>query len=234
MHLDFPPALKGDNNPNTQEADPFLNYPYGCCGKALPGTCHGHTDLIDTDEGKPVVTWAPGQKVNFTLSGNKINSPTENPVGGTHYGGSCQVGLSTDKGRTFKVATTWQGNCPLRDGTKDPSTQTFDFTVPADTPAGERVLFAWTWINREKEFNMNCASVTISGENSSPEQPETPASSAAPKPSTTAPRPNMLIAIDYAGAECHSKGNPTELEFPDPGPNVVAGDGEYKLSPPTC
>ena len=186
MHLNWPPTLKGDNNPNTKEVDPFLNYPYGCCGKEISGTCHGHSGLIDTDEGKPVVTWAPGQKVNFTLSGKQLQSATQNPVGGTHYGGSCQVGFSTDKGKTFKVATTWQGNCPLRDGTVDPSTQSFDFTVPADTPAGERILFAWTWVNREKEFNMNCASVTISGKNASPEQPQSPASSPAPSnPSST-------------------------------------------------
>ncbi|KAF1954694.1 hypothetical protein CC80DRAFT_416790 [Byssothecium circinans] len=257
MHLNWPPALKGDNNPHTAQADPFLNYPYGCCGKPVAGNCHGHAGLIDTDEGKPVVTWAPGQTVNFTLSGQKLNSPTENPAGGTHYGGSCQVGFSTDKGKTFKVATTWQGNCPDRKGNTDPSTQLFKFTVPADTPAGERVLFGWTWINREKEFNMNCASVTISGTNTSPEEPaassstpnkpsSTPAASApSSKPSAPASapraeavsfasRPDMLLGIDFAGAKCHSKGGSVELEFPDPGPNVVKGDGEYKLAPPTC
>jgi hypothetical protein len=311
MHLHYPPSLGGDNNPNTKTADPFLNYPYGCCGKKDPGPCHGHVNMLDTDEGKPVATWSAGQKVNFTLSGARIDSPIENPIGGTHYGGSCQVGFSVDKGKSFKVATTWQGNCPLRDGTLDPSTQVFDFTVPADTPSGERVLFAWTWVNREKEFNMGCASVTISGKNTSPEQPQAPApSSAAPKPSSpSAPakpqpspakytlegcacscpsqtwtsacqcfdcdspstkrhlverkvlemhkrtlqnaaklnvphrraeaiafnsRPDMLIGIDYAGAKCHSKGDPVELEFPNPGPNVVMGDREYELAQPSC
>jgi hypothetical protein len=135
-----------------------LNYNYGCCGQEVPGPCKGHLNLVDTDQGKPVVTWAPGQKVNFTLSG----SSTTEVRGGTHYGGSCSVGFSTDKGNTFKVATTWNGNCPHREGSIDPSTQTFDFTVPADLPAGDRTIFAWTWVNREKEFNMNCALQCVS------------------------------------------------------------------------
>lgn len=338
MHLHYPPTLKGANNPFTQgESDPYLNYNYGCCGRKVPGPCKGHLDLVDTDEGKPVATWEPGQKVNFTLSG----SSTTGVKGGTHYGGSCSVGFSTDKGKTFKTATTWNGNCPHREGSIDPSTQSFDFTVPADIPSGERTIFAWTWINREKEFNMNCAVVTIAGANE-PQDPDnsTPSSSAAPKPSPTAStapqkpstpptqpspshssqvpqqpsqtkpssvqptgsaqytlqgctcscpyqtwspacscyeckspttkrllverkalelhkrhmqnaqklnvparraeavawnsRPDMLISIDYPGASCHSKGNPFELEFPNPGPDVVEGDGEYKLAEPDC
>ncbi|PSN58881.1 hypothetical protein BS50DRAFT_445638, partial [Corynespora cassiicola Philippines] len=162
MHLHHPPTLKGDNNPHTQgKPDPTLNFPYGCCGQKALGVCHGHLDLIGTDEGKPVVTWTAGQQVNFTLSGRAIERTEENPSGGTHYGGSCQVGFSIDGGRTFRVATTWHGNCPLRHGGTDPASQLFTFTIPADIPSGERVVFAWTWINREQEFNMNCASVTI-------------------------------------------------------------------------
>ncbi|KAF1963955.1 hypothetical protein BU23DRAFT_576058 [Bimuria novae-zelandiae CBS 107.79] len=343
MHLEWPPTLKAANNPHTQgEADPYLNYNYGCCGREVPGPCKGHLDLLGTDEGKPVVTWAPGQKVNFTLSG----SSTTEVQGGTHYGGSCQAGFSTDGGKTFKVAATWNGNCPHRGGTTDPSTQVFDFTVPADLPAGERNVFAWTWLNREKEFNMNCAVVSIANSEdlqtpdeqpspSSAAPPPSPTSSSVPKqpsptPSTPPPqadedpssetpqqpptqaqppstqpqptgsaqytlegctcscpyqtwspacscyeckspatkrhiverkalelhkrdlynaaklnvparrseavawnsRPEMLLDIDFAGAACHSLGNPYEVEFPDPGPDVVEGDGEYQLKPP--
>jgi hypothetical protein len=150
MHLSFPPTLKGDNNPYTQgQADPYLNYPYGCCGQEQPGICRGHLDLLDTDEGKSVVTWEAGQKANFSLSGHSIQNTIDNVEGGNHYGGSCQVGFSVDKGKTFKVATTWQGNCPLRNEGEDPSNQVFDFHVPADTPSGDAV-FAWVWVNREK------------------------------------------------------------------------------------
>ncbi|KAJ4288385.1 hypothetical protein N0V90_011620 [Kalmusia sp. IMI 367209] len=323
MHLAYPPTLKGDNNPFTEgTADPYLNYNYGCCGREVPGVCKGHLDLLESDEGRPVVTWAPGQKVNFTLSGEPINIPgSTEKKGGTHYGGSCSVGFSTDKGKTFKIATTWQGDCPHRDGTIDPSTQSFDFTVPADIPSGERTIFAWTWVNREKEFNMNCAIVTIASSGNS-EQPENlPTSShIASKPSFTSSvveqpsqtktssaqptgsaqytlqgctcscpyqtwspacscyeckssatkrhiverkalelhkrhlqnveklnipvrraemiswnnRPNMLVDIDFPGAKCHSMGDPFELEFPNPGPDVIEGDGEYRLAPPDC
>lgn len=67
---------------------------------------------------------------------------------GTHYGGSCQVGFSTDGGETFKVAASYQGNCPHRNAELG-SGQNFDLTIPDDLPAGEAV-FAWTWINREQ------------------------------------------------------------------------------------
>ncbi|PSN74861.1 hypothetical protein BS50DRAFT_596040 [Corynespora cassiicola Philippines] len=236
MHLHYPPTFKGDNNPNTQgEPDPELNYPYGCCGKEAPGPCKGYVDLLDTDEGKPVATWTAGQQANFSLSGSIITGAGENPQGGTHYGGSCQVGFSTDKGKTFKVATTFQGNCPLRANGATPEGQTFDFTVPADLPSAERVLFAWTWVNREKEFYMNCASVTIEG--AVPAHTRLGLRHAAATSATESDfssRPDMLISIDYEGATCHSKGNSFELEWPEPGPDVVQGDGEYPLEKPTC
>lgn len=331
MRLSYPPALAGDNNPNTQTPDSFLHYPYGCCGRKVPGRCGGHLDKLNTDEGKPVVTWAPGQKVNFTLTGEKAQTKVDNVVGGTHYGGSCQTGFSVDGGKTFKTATTWQGACPLRAGTISPSTQVFDFTVPADIPSGERQVFMWTWVNREKEHFESCAVVTISGSNSggsSDKQTDeqqsgsAPAVSAAPSAAPTSAqkgrtsktqsaqrpaqtggsqsqyslddcscscpsktwtsacscscdspvtkrhlverkaldlhkrtlqnaeklnvphrraesvpwsqRPAMLLDIDFAGASCKSQGNPVELEFPNPGPDVVKGDGEYKLGKPTC
>ncbi|PVI01216.1 lytic polysaccharide monooxygenase, partial [Periconia macrospinosa] len=268
MRLSFPPPLKADNNPNTLEADPYLHYPYGCCGRKVPGRCNGHLDALNTDEGKPVVTWAPGQKVNFTLTGHKVEAGVDNVVGGTHYGGSCQVGFSVDGGKTFKTAATWQGNCPLRKGTIDPSTQHFDFTIPADIPTGERQIFVWNWVNREQEKFETCASVAIAGgdDRNSEKPPESspapsspaqkpsnaPAPSSAPPPATSShaeklnvphrraesvswsQRPDMLLDIDFAGAACKSKGNPSELEFPNPGPDVIKGDGEYKLAPPTC
>lgn len=327
MHLEWPPTLKGENNPHTQgEPSPYLNYPYGCCGQSITEPCKGFLDLVETDEGRPVTTWAAGQKVNFTISG----SSTTKVEGGTHYGGSCQAGFSTNGGKDFKVAASWNGNCPHRHGTVDPSTQTFDFTVPADLPNGERTIFAWTWLNREQEFNMGCAVVTtVSGSNETQtpdpgdedgsgeegeddgedegdeddedeEDEEDDESSADPPPADFAQytlegctcscpyqtwsqactcydcaspstkrylverkalqlhkrhlqnaeklkaparrtevvawndRPNMLLSIDFPGALCQSKGDPYEVEFPNPGPDVFEGDGEYKLSTPTC
>ncbi|KAF2259922.1 hypothetical protein CC78DRAFT_474207 [Lojkania enalia] len=180
MHLHYPPTLKGDNNPFTQgEADMYLNYPFGCCDQPVEKSqiCKGHLDLLDTDEGQPVVTWAPGQNANFSLSGQSIEKTQENVEGGTHWGGSCQCAISVDKGQTFRVVKTWQGACPHREGGIDPENQVFDFQIPSDIPTGNAV-FAWGWVNREQEFNMNCASVVIEGDgNETPEpssQPSTP------------------------------------------------------------
>ena len=58
---------------------------------------------------------------------------------GNHYGGSCQVGFSVDGGEIFRVATSFEGNCPHRHAT---DSQDFNFTVPADIPTGN-VVFAW-------------------------------------------------------------------------------------------
>jgi hypothetical protein len=258
MHLYFPPTLKGDNNPHTQgDADPWLNYPYGCCGQESPGRCKGHLNLLNTDEGNSVTTWAAGQTANFTLSAAAIKTSDFNPQGSNHFGGSCQVGFSVNKGQTFKVATTWQGNCPLRNGGQDPSTQSFDFTVPADIPAGDAV-FAWTWINREKEFFMNCATITITNGNHPPHEPpiitDSADISAQPTQYTlhksvlhdigkfdsraeTVPfnsRPDMLLDIDFSTTQCYFPSSDTELQFPDPGPDVVEGDGLYPLEQPSC
>ena len=65
-----------------------------------------------------------------------------------------------DDVKTFRVATSYEGNCPHRNGGLGPEGQEFEFTVPEDLGTGVRV-FAWVWYNREQEFNMNCAAVNI-------------------------------------------------------------------------
>jgi len=44
-------------------------------------------------------------------------------------------------------------------------------------------------------------------------------------------RPHMLIAD--TGNGCRSPRKTAELKYPDPGPDVVEGDGEYPLELPT-
>ncbi|KAJ2889217.1 hypothetical protein GGI21_006643 [Coemansia aciculifera] len=41
----------------------------------------------------------------------------------------------------------------------------YSIPLPADLPSGDRVIFAWTWINAigNREFYMNCADVAIDG-----------------------------------------------------------------------
>lgn len=303
MHLNYPPTFNASNNPHTTgTGDPYLNYPYGCCGRTIPMPCRGYLDLIELPEGAPVATWAAGSVQNFNLTGI-----------GNHYGGSCQVGFSVDKGTTFQVATSYEGNCPHRNNGDGPDGQNFNFTVPADIPTGN-VIFAWTWINREQEFNMNCASVTVTDAGDPEQQPPassiaanstiaaTPSTAAAasstapaqPSSSSTymlqgcscacaadgctckcagpnaarslvqrkahlqhlqrlrqidngavsasqlkraaaavsyASRPQMLFADIDNG--CESVKTTAELKYPNPGPDVVQGDGVYPLALPT-
>jgi hypothetical protein len=47
-------------------------------------------------------------------------------------------------------------------------------------------------------------------------------------------RPDMLLDINFPTAQCHSPSSDTELQFPDPGPDVVEGDSEYPLAEPSC
>lgn len=152
LQLAYPAPFNASNNPHrTTAADPFLQYPYDCCG---PGArwqypCRGYHSLLGTLDGQPTATWEPGSQQNWSMTGI-----------GNHYGGSCQVGFSVDGGETFRVSTSYEGNCPHRDAGNGPEGQGFTFTVPHDLPAGVQ-LFAWTWFNREQEFNMNCAAVNI-------------------------------------------------------------------------
>ena len=240
MQLNYPPTFGAANNPHrTDPADDRLQFPYNCCGRKDPFPCRGYLKLLGTPQGAPVATWAAGSKQNFNLSGI-----------GDHYGGSCQVGFSVDKGKTFQVATSWEGNCPHRKGGQDTSLQNFDFNVPADIPTGD-VVFAWTWFNREQEFNMNCAAITITP-NAGASAPAPAASSAASGPNldqnqslrysralnnrATGPvpyaqRPAFLIADTDNG--CTTVRGSAEVKYPNPGPDVVPGDGEYPLALPT-
>ncbi|KAH0558548.1 hypothetical protein GP486_004797 [Trichoglossum hirsutum] len=206
MQLLEPPPLGGSNNPFlTDPPDPYLQYPYNCCGRVDTGFCHGHLNLLGTPQGQPVATWAAGSVQGFSLTGI-----------GNHYGGSCQVGFSADNGITFQVATSFEGNCPHRHST---DSQDFEFTVPADIPLGN-VVFAWIWYNREQEFNMNCAVITITEGADDTPTPSTPFNQ----------RPFMLLAD--VGNGCLTPKTTTEVMYPNPGPDVVMGDGEYALELP--
>src|SRR5690242_2391209 len=152
MSLWYPGALGGakeSNKASTSSAvDAELNFPLGCCDSEgqptapSPGVCRGHLDEFDTAEAQ--VTWQPGQDAYFQLSDHTY---TSGAPGSTHYGGSCQVGFSTDRGETWKVAASYNGNCPLRGEDGSPEVQTFDFKVPTGMPEG-KALFAWFWLNR--------------------------------------------------------------------------------------
>ncbi|KAI5364404.1 hypothetical protein J4E82_011488 [Alternaria postmessia] len=161
----YPGPLGGAREANAMSTyvDPELNFPLGCCdedGQATlpsPGVCRGHVDMFDEQEAQ--VVWQAGQDAYFQLSDHTY---TAGVPGSTHYGGSCQVGFSLDRGQTWRVAASFSGNCPRRAEDGSPSSQTFDFQVPRGMPSGN-ALFAWVWLNREHEMFVNCAKVQIAG-----------------------------------------------------------------------
>jgi hypothetical protein len=174
MSMYYPAPLGGapSINPQSTELDPEFNFPLGCCGPEgkntldSPGICRGHLDKFDTEDA--TVTWTPGQDAFFQLT--DYDYDPEAP-GGTHSGGSCQVGFSLDKGKTWKMAASYHGACPHATTDGSPEAQTFDFKVPTGMPEGD-AIFGWIWLNREHESFMNCAKVHISagGGDSTPSQ----------------------------------------------------------------
>jgi hypothetical protein len=205
MSLYYPPPLGGapSINPQSTSLDPEFNFPLGCCGPdggdslPSPGPCRGHLDKFDTE--KASVTWQSGQDAYFQLTSFDYDPAAP---GGTHSGGSCQVGFSTDKGKSWKLAASYHGACPHATVDGSPEAQTFDFKVPTNMPEGD-ALFVWIWLNREHESFESCSKVHIGGggsdndtEPSQPSQPATqpeePAYSATspketPQPETTQP-----------------------------------------------
>ncbi|PGH06102.1 hypothetical protein AJ79_06636 [Helicocarpus griseus UAMH5409] len=282
MRLHNPPPFGAPNNPHlTGPPDTTLSNPYNCCGKPTPFPCKGYLSHLHTPQGSPVATWPVGSTQTFTLSGS-----------GNHYGGSCQVGFSIDEGKSWKVVRSFEGNCPHRDGGTEAAGQGFEFRVPADLPVGESV-FAWTWINREGEFNMLCAAVRITEaegdakgkrtgkgprrrwvpphahghrrqwrrgrkytcenldgdddeDNGSYVGSATNSTSSSGYTTTSSPaaagleevafkdRPSFLWAnidekIDNG---CRTPRTDFELKYPNPGPDVMLGDGAYELKLP--
>ncbi|CAK4032955.1 Hypothetical predicted protein [Lecanosticta acicola] len=262
MQLDYPAPFNASKNAYRKTAaDPYLQYPYDCCGPndRWQYPCRGYHKLLGTPQGAPTATWVAGSTANFNISGI-----------GNHFGGSCQVGFSTDDGDTFRVATSYEGNCPHRDNGDGPDGQDFTFAVPKDIDTGVQ-LFAWIWYNREQEMNMNCAAVKIVAPTNAASNPtaSNTATASPPEASTQTyqtvngctchcespvnittcscadckgpssksrdvafnSRPLMFVADN--GNDCLTPHTTAELKYPDPGPDVVTGDGAYPLEPPT-
>lgn len=160
--------------------------------------CKGYQVDLGTPVGAPTAEWPAGSTQHFTLAGMAI-----------HNGGSCQVSLSYDKGKTFKVLKSWIGNCPVTT-----ASTSLDFALPGDTPPGE-AIFAWTWFNNigNREMYMNCAAVTI--------QP-----GSGPGPSF-ASRPELFVANVKNGCTTVENG---DVLFPNPGP-VVVNSSKNPLAP---
>ncbi|TGO15410.1 hypothetical protein BTUL_0040g00160 [Botrytis tulipae] len=188
MSLTWPLPFRSALNPNAVQSqiDYSITAPLAASGANFP--CK-YNDM-GTAGGKSVVTWSAGQTANWTVG-----------TGAIHGGGSCQVALSYDSGKTFKVIHSYIGSCPTA------VSSSADFTVPADAPAGE-AMFAWTWQNQigNREFYMSCAAVTIEGTKAR----------AAPAVAFSA-RPDLFLV--NLGNECTSVEGKA-VNYPNPGPDA--------------
>ncbi|KAK4686244.1 hypothetical protein P7C73_g3883, partial [Tremellales sp. Uapishka_1] len=155
-----------------------------------------------------VDTWAAGATSNYTIVGTA-----------THGGGSCQLSMSYDLGKTWNVIFSQMGGC-LIDG------MTTNVQIPSEAPSGE-ALFSWSWFNLQGNREMctagsvsivtsltivsdqNCAVITITDGGSG----------------LTGPTP----FVANAGSDINSN---IAVVFPEPGSNVVYGD-TYATSKPT-
>jgi len=104
-----------------------------------------------TPPGASTGTITAGQKSSISIDGTA-----------THEGGSCQISLSFDAGKSFKVIKSFIGNCVRVTSSGPDPNQTYEYTVPSDAKSGDAIL-AWSWFNRvgNREMYMNCATVTI-------------------------------------------------------------------------
>ncbi|KAI9640870.1 hypothetical protein NHQ30_010711 [Ciborinia camelliae] len=190
LSLTYPPPFRSKINPNSVESqiDYSITAPLAASGSNFP--CK-YNDM-GTPGGKSVVTWAAGQQANWTIGS-----------GALHGGGSCQVALSYDSGKTFRVIHSYIGSCPAA------LEASADFTVPSDAPAGE-AMFAWTWQNHigNREFYMSCASVTI----------EAPKSKTRDAPAVAfSSRPDLFL-INLGNGCTSVEGK--DVNYPNPGPDA--------------
>ncbi|KAK3900324.1 hypothetical protein C8A05DRAFT_36052 [Staphylotrichum tortipilum] len=210
IEIQYPPPFRSRFNTNAVNVDYTNTAPLADTGANYP--CKGYHSDLGTAAGKSVATFAPGGTYNFTTAGTA-----------SHGGGSCQVSLSYDQGKTFTVIQSIIGGCPL--------SSSYPFTVPADAPAGE-AIWAWTWNNQigNREQYMNCAAVTIGGGSSKRDEAAEAAQVEAPAKRATAAfssRPQIFLA--NIGNGCATTEG-TDVNYPNPGPDVTTSGS--KVGPP--
>ncbi|KAB8360957.1 hypothetical protein FH972_024689 [Carpinus fangiana] len=219
MEMITPFAIKSQYDPEQVEADKeySMTSPLLADGSNFP--CKG----FQNDASRHTTAgYTAGLNYQLALKGTA-----------THEGGSCQISLSYDNGKTFRVIKSMIGGCPL--------VSEYDFTVPAYAPNGTALL-AWTWENHtgNREFYMNCAQVDISS--------DIPLSSASAMTSSNERRskarrqqgsftqwsdlPYIWKANVPTVNDCVTEEGVNYI-YPNPGPDVAYGGGESADSPVT-
>ncbi|RHZ63230.1 uncharacterized protein CDV56_107179 [Aspergillus thermomutatus] len=185
MEMSWPYPLRSRFDPQTTDIDYSMTSPLDSDGSNFP--CKGYQTNTPW---RATAQYTAGQTYNMTLSGSA-----------THGGGSCQLSLSYDNGKTFKVIQSMEGGCPL--------VSRYNFKIPGDVANGQ-ALFAWTWYNLigNRELYMNCADVVISGGAGSPASFESA-------------YPDLFVA--NVGNGC-STVEGRETVFANPGDQVIYGD----------
>lgn len=230
MQLNKPYPIRSPLNKDGKgEKDYSYTNPLSTSGSDYP--CKGYAK----DDFEAVDTWAPGSSQEMSLEGSAV-----------HDGGSCQLALTYDQGKTFKVIESIEGDCPIA--------KKYQFDVPSDAPTGD-ALFAWTWFNKvgNREMYMNCAMITIGGssnrnatiDSESREAPKQPLdekttvkgpNNKANTQTTNASNsfdslPDLFVAnVGQAGKCVTIEGQ--AVHFPKPGPKLIGkADGPgYKCS----
>ncbi|KAL1686508.1 hypothetical protein GGG16DRAFT_96791 [Schizophyllum commune] len=196
MEMTSPPPLRSKANKNAgQNIDYSMTSPLEADGSNFP--CKGYLD--DTEGKESVATWQAGSSQQITITG-----------GANHGGGSCQLSISEDEGKTFKVIKSFEGACPANSGDN-----TLNVDIPTDVKNGD-VVFAWTWNNEigNREFYMNCAMVTIENGGSGLDS-----------------YPDMFVAQLSSINSC-TIAEGIDVKYPNPGDQVETADGA-KLGDPT-
>ncbi|TDZ35729.1 Glucokinase [Colletotrichum spinosum] len=197
MVMTDPAPLRSKTNPNTSpgSADYSYSSPLSAGGSDYP--CKGYLGLLGTSEAAPVAEWNAGGKYSVSISS-----------GASHGGGSCQISLSFDGGKTFKVIHSYVGGCPTEGGGD------LGFTLPADTPSSDEAVLAWSWFNKvgNREMYMNCAVIKVSGGSGGGDFDS---------------RPDIFRANTNGCRTVDSK----DVMFPNPGPDVDLNSAD--AVPPT-
>lgn len=185
MQLSKPLPIRSPLNKASANKDYSYTSPLSADGSDYP--CKGyHKDAFDV-----AAEFTAGEEYEIKITG-----------GATHSGGSCQLSLSYDEGKTFKVIKSMIRGCPLK--------SSYKFTIPSDAPAGN-ALFAWSWFNRlgNREMYMNCVQSKITSGTKSAEK----------RSVTFSQRPDIFLANINHPTQCKTIAG-EEVVFPDAGPDV--------------